>query len=207
MRSLLTGAAAAGALMFAFPAGAVDVGSYTLETGTFGTQLGVHSDSSQSSATVSGFVNQEGSDVTFSTNTGILNLTVNGQGEAVIDGDPLLENLLITFEHSWQTVTFSFDNDDGTSDFTLLVDGATLFDSSNCIICVVDDSGQNKFVLSGADFTKLEFNFDPGIDTARQFRLDLPGEHAVPEPATWAMMIMGFGGVGALVRRRRLMAA
>lgn len=26
---------------------------------------------------------------------------------------------------------------------------------------------------------------------------------AVPEPAAWAMMIMGFGGVGAIVRRRR----
>ncbi|WP_293682310.1 PEPxxWA-CTERM sorting domain-containing protein [uncultured Phenylobacterium sp.] len=25
----------------------------------------------------------------------------------------------------------------------------------------------------------------------------------VPEPATWAMMIMGFGGVGAMIRRRR----
>jgi hypothetical protein len=26
---------------------------------------------------------------------------------------------------------------------------------------------------------------------------------AVPEPTTWAMMIIGFGGVGALMRRRR----
>ena len=25
----------------------------------------------------------------------------------------------------------------------------------------------------------------------------------VPEPATWALMILGFGGVGALLRRRR----
>jgi hypothetical protein len=25
----------------------------------------------------------------------------------------------------------------------------------------------------------------------------------VPEPATWAMMILGFGGVGAVMRRRR----
>ena len=30
---------------------------------------------------------------------------------------------------------------------------------------------------------------------------------AVPEPATWAMMILGFGGVGALLRRRSILAA
>jgi hypothetical protein len=29
------------------------------------------------------------------------------------------------------------------------------------------------------------------------------GGNSVPEPATWAMMIMGFGGVGAVMRRRR----
>ena len=33
---------------------------------------------------------------------------------------------------------------------------------------------------------------------------DTPG---VPEPATWAMIIFGFGGVGALMRRRRALAA
>jgi hypothetical protein len=26
---------------------------------------------------------------------------------------------------------------------------------------------------------------------------------AVPEPATWAMMIIGFGGAGVAIRRRR----
>jgi PEP-CTERM motif len=30
---------------------------------------------------------------------------------------------------------------------------------------------------------------------------------AVPEPATWAMMIMGFGGLGAMMRRRRAVIA
>lgn len=37
-----------------------------------------------------------------------------------------------------------------------------------------------------------------GIDN---IRYDLQG--AVPEPATWAMMILGFGGVGTLLRHRR----
>lgn len=33
------------------------------------------------------------------------------------------------------------------------------------------------------------------------------GAGGVPEPATWAMMIIGFGGVGAIIRRRRFVAA
>jgi hypothetical protein len=32
------------------------------------------------------------------------------------------------------------------------------------------------------------------------------GGNGVPEPATWTMMIIGFGGVGALMRRRRTLA-
>ena len=30
-----------------------------------------------------------------------------------------------------------------------------------------------------------------------------PGGGAVPEPATWAMMLLGFGGIGVAMRRRR----
>ena len=34
--------------------------------------------------------------------------------------------------------------------------------------------------------------------------IDAVGLHtAVPEPATWAMMIVGFGGIGAMIRNRR----
>jgi len=35
----------------------------------------------------------------------------------------------------------------------------------------------------------------------------LTGDGAVPEPATWAMMILGFGAVGAMTRRRRAILA
>ena len=33
------------------------------------------------------------------------------------------------------------------------------------------------------------------------------GQGGVPEPATWAMMILGFGGVGVTLRRRRTLVA
>ena len=51
--------------------------------------------------------------------------------------------------------------------------------------------------------TKIEF-----ASTGNSFEFDsLAGtiQAAVPEPSTWLMMILGFGGVGALIRRRRAM--
>jgi hypothetical protein len=44
---------------------------------------------------------------------------------------------------------------------------------------------------------------DPLIDGVA-FELTAPGGvGAVPEPATWAMMLVGFGAVGGAMRRRR----
>jgi hypothetical protein len=50
-----------------------------------------------------------------------------------------------------------------------------------------------------ADGTNAEIaDFAPGVGGIRA---------AVPEPATWALMIMGFATVGGALRRRRLAAA
>lgn len=40
--------------------------------------------------------------------------------------------------------------------------------------------------------------YDVGVD-----KIALTAVAGVPEPATWAMMLIGFGGIGAAVRRRR----
>lgn len=85
--------------------------------------------------------------------------------------------------------------------------------------------GTNSFVyglVSGGSpatdpFKTFSLNFTPGSTGTYQLSFSTSGNDnvgplldnvnvataAVPEPATWAMMITGFGGVGALVRRRR----
>ena len=58
-----------------------------------------------------------------------------------------------------------------------------------------------RLVMSGA----TAFQAGPGLDnltlTARG-----GGGGDVPEPATWGLLIMGFGGIGAMLRRRREVA-
>lgn len=220
MLKSLTGAFA-GVALAAFSvtgaqAASVVVDGYKLEEGSFGGQNGVHSNSSQTGSTVNAYVNQDNSAVTFSTTTGVI--SVNGSGEATVNGDPLLEDLTVSFAKAWDQVTFNLQaakpkDGGGDSDFTLLVNGLALFSSTPnvgdlaCTFCIVD-GGEGKYVISGPNITSLAFTFDPGIGGAKQFRVeDLqggPGGHSpVPEPATWAMMILGFGAAGAAVRASR----
>lgn len=72
----------------------------------------------------------------------------------------------------------------------------------------LNPSGNNFFGIqaTGGDLlTGLSFGgFQPagsGIQALNQVRLNLTP--AVPEPATWAMMLLGFGAVGASLRRSR----
>ena len=45
------------------------------------------------------------------------------------------------------------------------------------------------------------FQAGPGLDNVVLTSRDAVG--GVPEPATWGLMIMGFGGIGAMLRRRQ----
>lgn len=70
----------------------------------------------------------------------------------------------------------------------------------------------NRITIDSAYFTdgiKLVFgpdSFNVGIDNIA-FDVRRVATAAVPEPATWAMMILGFFGTGSLVRRRRAILA
>jgi PEP-CTERM motif-containing protein len=62
------------------------------------------------------------------------------------------------------------------------------------------------FVLDGASFA-YTLTTEPFIITATQVSLSrvVPGG-AIPEPTSWAMMLLGFGAVGLAIRRRRAIA-
>lgn len=73
------------------------------------------------------------------------------------------------------------------------------------------------FNLTTADnqvIDRFSFSANGSIGDVRQVRIGGVasldgggGTDAIPEPATWAMMIMGFGGAGAMIRRRRMVGA
>jgi hypothetical protein len=77
---------------------------------------------------------------------------------------------------------------------------------------ILGDFSTDITLASGNPLTHYTFSFNTASAGSLIFRELGPSNQqgnildnvslAVPEPATWAMMILGFGGVGAMVRRR-----
>ena len=209
--SVLAACAASALLAAAGSAGA----TITLSTGQFG-GTGVHSTPHMVAQTVTGMA---GSDLVTLTTTGNVFLHTSGNGEsdfnAVDSGDTtslLMTDLSVDFTFKYDAVTFNLSPPNGNiSDMFLSVNGgAFTFNVPNLVITNPLNNGQNKFTLTangGDAIHTLDFTFDPGIDHIQQIRVGNIVNGGVPEPATWAMMILGFGGVGALLRRRQAVVA
>ena len=57
--------------------------------------------------------------------------------------------------------------------------------------------------MNGQSIAGLSFTLaNGGVETVKQVRIT-PAMGVVPEPATWAMMLIGFGAVAYAMRRRR----
>lgn len=90
----------------------------------------------------------------------------------------------------------------GTSaDYSLLFDFADNVGSS----VPFSPNGDPAFQF-GSSFSAIAFSDGQIIGTGRSFYSN-PLAGAIPEPATWAMMIAGMGLVGGTMRRRRTSAA
>jgi hypothetical protein len=87
---------------------------------------------------------------------------------------------------------------------------ATDYDNANPSITgrnpQIDGTGNFLLTLTGASspqITGVKFLFGTGPDNSLT-GVCAAGCGAVPEPASWAMLILGFGPAGAAMRRRRL---
>jgi hypothetical protein len=65
---------------------------------------------------------------------------------------------------------------------------------------ITNNSFFNFKATDGDVFTHVSFTTDADVGVGQ---IRLGSITAVPEPGTWALMILGFGGAGAMLRRRR----
>ena len=69
--------------------------------------------------------------------------------------------------------------------------------------------GDDEFTAVLADLRGVMVYADwtPNVETDRLDNVSMAANTGVPEPTTWALMILGFGSAGAALRRRRVGAA
>ena len=95
----------------------------------------------------------------------------------------------------------------GTVSFVLTDNLGQMFNFDNLALGV----GQNFFGfvgIGGETIANVAFTTTAGIADVRQIRLDeAAAVGTVPEPATWAMMLVGFAGIGLSLRRRKRSSA
>jgi hypothetical protein len=94
----------------------------------------------------------------------------------------------------------------GSVDISILEGDGTTFQSN----FVLDGNGQNFFTITAINGQSIRTLTLTGVGTTfedvRQLRVGgiVAGESAVPDAATWALMLLGFGFVGGALRSSRI---
>jgi hypothetical protein len=68
---------------------------------------------------------------------------------------------------------------------------------------VLTMAGMRNPYAGGRIYTGPLYGNPPNWDLVFQTEMSNTGPTGVPEPAAWALMVAGFGGLGAMLRRRR----
>ena len=124
--------------------------------------------------------------------------TVKSGGYAALTSSSFLQSISFYMgsPDSYNTVKFS-----GADGFEWTLNGADLLGGS-----VLADGNQSVGRRINYDFGDYKVDKVEFFSAGNSFEFDsIAGEvrSAAPEPATWAMLILGFGAAGAMLRRRR----
>jgi hypothetical protein len=205
MKKLILGAAILAAGMAASPASAriviVDPSSIQGSNVLFNS-------GTQTSTTVFGNTNLGTNTVAFTgTTVGGGNVISANGGQARVEGasNLLLSTLQfgLTNQATFNNLELSLFGGTATSvSFTITDNMGDVFTFNNLAL----GNGENFFGFQGIEnetIRNVAFTLNGGIADVRQIRLDgFAATSAIPEPTTWAMMLVGFGAVGYSMRKR-----
>jgi hypothetical protein len=149
---------------------------------------------------VSGVVGPSAADVTF---TGAENLDV--QGQKIVAATGTFNFLLFTLVNPALAFTGAEFNLNAAASGTTSIFAYDQFGTGFGGVFTLDGAGSNFFNVSasnGQHIQSIVVMSTAALQDVSQIRLGVV-QALLPEPATWAMMILGFGGVGGLMRMRR----
>ncbi|MGZ6018130.1 MAG: PEPxxWA-CTERM sorting domain-containing protein [Phenylobacterium sp.] len=151
-------------------------------------------------------------------NNGSFSFLYTGPSET-LDGKTLVKNSTVLFSGTFSGAWIQGAGGVGGLDVTIANGGNAVFSSSIYDLSnAVPGSDEFTFHLGTVTPNFASTNpstsctggvcANPGTTSLNSFRAHAGGDFqdlqlTVPEPATWALMIMGFGGAGVMLRRRR----
>jgi hypothetical protein len=156
-----------------------------------------------SGATLFGVTNQTHTQVLFTSSTDILMSPPQGQA-FLTSTDGSLQNLNIALNSGFGFSAFEFNvNSAVTGPVTLTFTDQFGHTQSTTTTFDVGANGSNFFDAFSANGELITHVSLTGANISSVGQVRLGGVGAVPEPASWALLILGFGGAGAMLRRRR----
>lgn len=184
---------------------------------------GIHNFATNTDTTVTGVLQNTSLLYDFNS-TPVEDLTINGGGHATVAGaDGAWHSLTMTPQDplgAFNSIDFNLQIPTGAGARDLVIPNLVQFSingaalpgfynvgNGNNMFWIYGDAGEvfNSITWTGWFDSDLNSNTNPlaAAEFADIRQIDLSTIAAVPEPATWAMMILGFGLIGGTMRRRQ----